>query len=51
MSILAPGAARIDFQATLSDLFLLPGPLDLFGLNSALSLEGLEEVGTAVSNF
>lgn len=51
MSILAPGAARIDFQATLGDLFLLPGPLDLFGLNSALSLEGLEEVGTAVSNF
>lgn len=51
MTSLTAGAARVDFEAAPGDVLLLPGPVDLFGLTSSLSLEGLEEIGSAPSNF
>jgi hypothetical protein len=48
---LAPGAARVDFEASEGDILLLPGPLDLFGLISDLTIDGLELLDMVPSNF
>lgn len=48
---LAPGSATIEFKASPGELFLLPGPLDLFGLTSELTVEGLELLDLVPGNF
>lgn len=48
---LEPGSARIAFRASPGELFLLPGPLELFGLGSELKVEGLELLDLVPGNF
>lgn len=51
MTALVPGAARVAFEATPDDVVLLPGPLALFGLSSSMTLDGLEELGSAPGDY
>lgn len=46
MTPLAPGAALVEFDATPGDTFLLPARLNLSGLASSLTLDGLEAGGS-----
>ncbi|MBU6395119.1 MAG: transglutaminase-like domain-containing protein [Sphingomonadales bacterium] len=48
---LASGSAKIAFKASPGEMFLLPGPLNLFGLSSDVAVEGLELLDLLPGSF